>query len=181
LEVRILKTVGVLNLLHADDIRPIGEAVCWAVAGHSEEDRRQVSRLLKRIEGRDLHFRGEARGYSLWPYTSVDIDARLNEAKRAIPKVGKVAEAIRRQLDSRPIVARAHYIQTGNLRYFDVFYCEPEDLRQKALGPPSGKADGVILVPLCETKQETDAASRTARELEGRDATSYKSSRFRAL
>jgi hypothetical protein len=46
LEMRILKTVGVLNLLHADDLRPIGEAVCWAVAGHSEGDRRQVSRLL---------------------------------------------------------------------------------------------------------------------------------------
>ena len=169
LEMRILKTVGVLNLLHADDLRPIGDAVCWAVAGHSEEDRRQVSRLLKRIEGRDLHFRGEARGYSLWPYTSVDIDARLNVAKRAIPKVAKVAEAIRQQLDSRPIVARAHYIHTGNLRYFDVVYCEPGELQQKALEPPSSQADGIILVPLCETKQETDAALRTARELGGRD------------
>ena len=169
LEMRILKTVGVLNLLHADDLRPIGEAVCWTVAGHSEEDRRQVSRLLKRIEGRDLHFRGEARGYSLWPYTSVDIDARLDEAKRAIPKVAKVAAAIRQQLDSRPIVARAHYIQTGNLRYFDVVYCEPGELQRKALEPPSSQADGTILVPLCETKQETDAALRAARELGGRD------------
>jgi hypothetical protein len=169
LEMRILKTVGVLNLLHVDDLRPTGKAVCWSVASHSEEERRQVLRLLKRIEGRDLHFRGEARGYSLWPYTSVDIDARLDEAKRAIPKVAKVAEAIRQQLDSRPIVARAHYIQTGNLRYFDVVYCEPGELLQKALEPPIGEADGIILVPLCETKQETDAALRTARELGGRD------------
>ena len=125
LETRILKTVGVLNLLNSDDLRPTRDAVCWAVAGHSEENRRQVSRSLKKIEGRDLHFRGESRGYSLWPYTSVDIDARLDEAKRAIPQVVRVADAIRQQLNSRPVVARAHYIKTGNLRYFDVVYCEP--------------------------------------------------------
>jgi hypothetical protein len=169
LEVRILKTVGVLNLLNADDLRPTREAVCWAVAGHSEDDRRHVSRLLKKLEGRDLHFRGEARGYSLWPYTSVDIDARMSEAKRAIPQVGKVAEAIRQQLDSRPIVARAHYIRTGNLRYFNIVYCEPGDLKQKAFEPSLTQADGRILVPLCETRQETEAALQTAKQIQGRD------------
>ena len=61
LEVRILKTVGVLNLLHADDLRPVGEAVCWAVAGHSEQDRRQVSRLLKLRGSKDATFTSVAR------------------------------------------------------------------------------------------------------------------------
>ncbi len=169
LEVRVLKTVGVLNLLNSDDLRPTREALCWAVAGHSEEDRRQVSRLLKKIEGRDLHFRGESRGYSLWPYTSVDIDARLDEAKRAIPEVVRVAEAIRQQLDSRPVVARAHYIRTGNLRYFDIVYCESGELEQKASEPPISRADGIILIPLCETKQEANASLQMARKIKGRD------------
>lgn len=170
LEIRILKTVGILNLLGVDDLRPTREAVCWAVAGHSEEDRRQVVRLLKKlVEEHSLHFRGESRGYSIWPYTSVDIDGRLDEAKRAIPHVGKVAKAIREQLASRPIVARAHYIKTGNLRYFDVIYCDPEDLSSSASGRPESQADGTILVPLCETRQETEAALRAAKDIAQRN------------
>ena len=168
LELRILKTVGVLNLLNVDDVRPTRDALCWAVAGESEEGRQDVARLLKKLEGRDLHFRGETRGYSLWPYTSVDIDARLNEAKIVIPEVTKVADAIRKQLDSRPIVARSHYIETGNLRYFNIIYCEPSDLVEKALEQISTHGDGIVVVPLCETRHETEVALQTARELKGR-------------
>lgn len=166
---RILKTVAVLNLLNADDLRPTRDAICAAVAGSSAEEQRQVIRWLKKLQGRDLHFRGASRGYSLWPYTSVDIDARLNEAKSAIPNVKKIGEAIRHQLDSRPVVARAHYIRTGNLRYFDVVFCDPMDLEQKATEQRSSRADGLILVPLCETKGQTEAALHTAKQMRGRD------------
>ena len=169
LEVRILKTVGVLNLLNADDLRPTREIICWAVGGNFEAARQQVAQTLKKLEGRDIHFRGEVRGYSIWPYTSVDIDARLEEAKTAIPRVTKIADAIRRQLDGRPVVARAHYIKTGNLRYFDVVYCEPHDLEEKASEQLPTLADGVIVVPLCETKREADAALSAAQQIKGRD------------
>jgi hypothetical protein len=171
LELRVLKTIGVLNLLNADDLRPTRDAVCWAVGGNSEGERQLVSRLLKKLSGRELHFRGETRGYSLWPYTSVDIDGRLSEAGRAIPQVVKVAEAIRQQLDCRPVVARAHYINTGNLRYFDVVYCEPEELAQRASEPVAGQADGIILVPLCETRVQAEDALRTAQQINGREDT----------
>ncbi|MFL6416314.1 MAG: hypothetical protein ACJ74Y_11685 [Bryobacteraceae bacterium] len=169
LATRVLKTVGVLNLLNADDLRPTRDAICAAVAGSSVEEHRQVIRLLKKLQGRDLHFRGASRGYSLWPYTSVDIDARLTEAKRAIPHVSKVGEAIRQQLDNRPVVARAHYIRTGNLRYFDVDFCDPADLAQKATEVKTSRADGFILVPLCETKAHTEAALHAAKQIRGRD------------
>jgi hypothetical protein len=167
-ELRVIKTVGVLNLLSSEDFLPTQEAICWAVAGNSVSKRLEVLTILKKLErNRVLHFRGEVRGYSLWPYTSVDIESRLSEAKRALPKVSKIAQAITDHLDSRPIVARAHYIQTGNLRYFDVVYCNPDELKEKASSHKT-TADGVIFVPLCETDIEHKKLLESAENFETR-------------
>ena len=82
-----------------------------------------------------------------------------------LPADGQIVSARDMAILARALIR----VQTGNLRYFDVVYCEPGELQQKALEHPSSQADGIILVPLCETKQETDAALRAARELGGRD------------
>ncbi|HXG07510.1 MAG TPA: hypothetical protein VNI77_09330 [Nitrososphaera sp.] len=171
LELRVLKTIGVLNLLGTEDLLPTDEAVVWAVGGASKTRRTKVATLLKKLmKARVLHFRGAARGYSLWPYTSVDIEGRLEEAKRAIPKVSHIAQAITEQLDTRPIVARAHYIKTGNLRYFDVVNCLPEELLHKA-SQHTTQADGVIFVTMCETwaehKEAKSAAERLVERIDG--------------
>lgn len=165
LELRVLKTVGILNLIGADDLRPTQNAVTLAVAGDSAKHQSDVIKLLARLTGqRFLHFRGEARGYSLWPYTSVDIDARLEEAKRVNPHVPKISQAITDELDTQPIVARAHYIRSGNLRYFDVVYCRPDELAVKANGYQTS-ADGFILVPLCESELESKSCKAIAKDL----------------
>ena len=171
LELRVLKTVGILNLLNAEDLLPTQESVAWAVGGGSASERREVARILEKISDTPaLYFRGKSRGYSIWAHTSVDIDARLEEAKRAIPFVGSISEAISLQLPSQPIVARAHYIKTGNLRYFDVVYCQPGDLSGEAASFQT-RADGFILVPLCEAPRDTKACERLARDLDPREDT----------
>jgi len=168
IELRVLKTVGLLNLLNVDDLLPTHDAVCWAVGGNSAPDRREVSGMLEKIADTPaLYFRGKSRGYSVWAHTSVDIDARLEEAKRAIPFVGSISEAISHQLPSQPIVARAHYIRTGNLRYFEVVYCQPGELIEKAASHQT-RADGFILVPLCEAATDTKACEKFAHTLEPR-------------
>lgn len=168
LELRVLKTVGILNLLNSDDFFPSEDAVCWAVGGHSQDERHAAKKQLSKLnKERVLYFRGTTRGYSLWPYTSVDIEGRLDEAKKSIPRVVKIAQAITEQLDSRPIVARAHYIKTGNLRYYDVVYCSAADLIEKAAQHRS-QADGLILVPLCESQEEHKLAKANALLLEKR-------------
>jgi hypothetical protein len=171
LELRVLKTVGVLNLLNAEDLRPTEDAITWAVGGNSRNEREKVVKLLSKLESsRVLHFRGEGRGYSLWPYTSVDLEGRIVAAREAIKNIAQVSQVITKQLDDRPIVVRAHYIQTGNLRYFDVVYCDPGSLLQKAAEHDS-MADGVILVPLCETEDEREQALASARALPCRPET----------
>jgi len=154
LEIPILKTIGILNLLDADDLMPTREAVTWAVAGKSPKLQRAVGELLESLTEKGvLYFRGESRGYSLWPYTSVDLESRLQEAKNAIPNIPQISDLIVERLDSRPIVARSHYIRTGNLRYFEVIYCRPEELADKVKSHVTS-ADGFITVPLCESERD---------------------------
>ena len=164
-ELRVLKTVGVLNLLNAADLVPTEEAIVWAVGGGSKAEQAKVRGVLKKlVKARVMYFRGEARGYSLWPYTSVDIEGRLDEAKRAIPTLSQIAQAITDQLDPQPIVVRAHYIKTGNLRYFDVVYCRPGELLDRA-SAHNTLADGVIFVPMCESLAEHKNAKAIAQRV----------------
>ena len=70
---------------------------------------------------------------------------------------------IKDSLESRPIVARRHYIETGNLRHFDVHYCSVNELSglfERRLTV----ADGLIIVPLCETPTERETALEFVKE-----------------
>jgi len=102
---------------------------------------------------RVLYSRGHARGLCLWPYTSVDLEKAHEDASRVVETPQHVAPLIKDYCSTRPIVARRHYIETGNLRHFEVRYSPLVDL----LSPPnfdSGRADGFIVIPLCETAAE---------------------------
>jgi hypothetical protein len=68
-------------------------------------------------------------------------------------------------LDTRPIVARRHYISTGNLRNFEVVYCNLGEL-QSLIKTPLNEADGRIVIPLCETVEEMQTAKEFARSVQ---------------
>ncbi len=162
-ELRILKTVGILNLINSEDLLPTDELIVWAIAGHDEKARFYIGQAIKKLKSRGiLHFRGRDRGYCLWPFTSVDIEKAFDEAKRELPSLASVPNAIIDYLDVRPVVARRHYIETGNLRYFSVTYCALADL-QSVLSNSFTEADGRIVVPLCETNAERQRAIELAR------------------
>jgi hypothetical protein len=62
-------------------------------------------------------------------------------------------------------VARRHYIETGNLRHADVRYC-PVKYLPAVLKEDATNADGLIIVPLCETLAEREAALTFAKQAE---------------
>jgi len=166
-----MKSIGLLNLLHADDLLPTAEAVSWTVCGNSLNERVSVENELKVVaKTTRLHFRGEGRGYSIWPHTSIDLDSRVQESRVAVHAVGSISKAIQEILPSEPIVARRHYIETGNLRYFEVVYCDPSELANLAADYHS-QADGFILIPLCETPEETRTSKSVAKRLDDRPET----------
>ena len=169
-EIAILKTVGLLNLLNSPDPVPSEEAIVLAVGAAAAEDitRAAIERLHR--EHQVLYSRGKQGGYCLWSHTSVNLDAAYEAAARAVGHHRKVTAHIKDNLDTRPLVARRHYIQTGNLRHFDVAYCTLAEL-DKIASEPVPSADGRILIPLCETQEEVNLATSFAREFKGRPET----------
>ncbi|NLH76575.1 MAG: hypothetical protein GX465_06015 [Acidobacteria bacterium] len=162
IELHVLKTIGILNLINSDDLLPTEERVVWAIGGESETSRQRAEKAISRLRHRGvLHHRGAGRGYCLWPYTSVDIERAYDEASRQVPGVQSVPHSIANILDVRPIVARRHYIETGNLRYFDVSYCAVNELSYN-IESLDAKADGHIIIILCENAREYKEAEASA-------------------
>jgi hypothetical protein len=161
LEVAVLKTVGLLNLINSPDSTPMENSLVLAVADAHREAavRTAVHRLHK--QKHVLYNRGKSGGYCVWSHVSVNLDAAYEEAGRAVGMARRLTALIKERVDSRPIVARRHYIKTGNLRHFDVLYCGVLEL-DKIASSERGKADGRIIIPLCETAEEVHLASHFA-------------------
>jgi hypothetical protein len=172
LDLEILKTVGLLNMLDADNLLASDEAILLAVAGESSSQAKRIEDVIKRLQKgkRVLYYRGAAGGYCLWPHTSVNLERAYEDATKAIgTKHQRISSFINRYLETRPLVARRHYIETGNLRHFEVRFSPVIDL-VKNLQFSHDSADGLILVALCETEEERQAALDFAlsRELQNR-------------
>ncbi|MGO8679064.1 MAG: hypothetical protein ACLQVX_24760 [Limisphaerales bacterium] len=162
-QTQILKTVGILNLLD-DDLLPSEEAILCALADGDEGRRQQVKIGIGRLctIRRVLYDRRHGHGLSLWSHTSVDLERAYEDARRAVGAPRLVAALMEDYVEARPIVARRHYLETGNLRHYEVRHCPVCELPGLLEGVDS-EADGLIVVPLCESAAERDAALEFAR------------------
>lgn len=158
LELQILKTVAILNVIDSPQLLATEDAIATAVDSLTEDASKNVKAALKVLQrGKAvLYFRGAAGGYCLWPHTSVNLDRAYQEASSAVPVPQRIGPLIREQLETRPLVARRHYIKTGNLRHFDVHFVPTAELQE--LLTNRTVADGQVLVALCETPAERKAA-----------------------
>ena len=166
LEIEVMKTVGILNLLNANDLLPTETVVVQAVAGTREDlhiDVRDAIETLKH-EKRVLYDRGIAGGLCLWPHTSVDLNAAYKNAQRTVGSIQGVSERIKAYLEPRPIVARRHYIQTGNLRHFEIQYLSASEFAQ-SMPPLNEGVDGKIIIVLCDSLQERQQALQVAESI----------------
>jgi hypothetical protein len=170
MQLKILKTVGILNLLNDNDLVPTEETIACALAGADHNAQKQIRVALEKLRTgkRVLYDRGKVRGLCLWPHTSVDLEKAYEDARRAIEAPKRVASLIKDYLETRPIVARRHYIKTGNLRHFDVRYCSISEM-PGVIQNQNTDSDGSIVILLCETEQERNAALNLATSAELRD------------
>lgn len=155
IELSVLKTVALLNLLEAPELPPTSDIIAMSVADGNNCTKEQVCETLEYLhrERHILYFRGKLGGYCLWSHMSVNLDAAYDDAGRAIKPKRRVSQWIKESLEGRPLIARRHYIQTGTLRTFDVIYCNVRDVEIEA-AKPLVDSDGRILIPLCETQQD---------------------------
>ena len=164
-QLKILKTVGILNLLNDSDLLATEESVLCALAEDDKVQEKNVRIAVSALHKgkRIIYDRGRARGLCLWPHSSVDIEKAYEDACRVIDTPQQVASLIKESLETRPIVARRHYIETGNLRHAEVRYCAVKDL-PTVLEQRISDADGLIVVPLCETLSEREVALAFAKQ-----------------
>ena len=165
LQIKILKTVGILNLLNDTDLLPTEDVVICALGGTSDQSLRdEIHKAIEKLRKgkRALYDRGRAYGLCLWPHTSVDLEKAFDDARRSVSTPQRVANVIKDFLETNPIVARRHYIETGNLRHAAVQYCPVIELMD-VLNQNRKDADGLIIVPLCETAAEYKVALQFAK------------------
>lgn len=166
LELAVVKAVGLLNLLDHPDFTPTDAALETALGGPGgypvSEIRTAISELQKKRKV--LFRRGSSGGYCLWPHTSVDLEAAYERAIQAVGPIATVARHLTGYLEDRALVARRHYIETGNLRYFDVRYIPLDRLAESAKA--ATKADGSVFVLLCESLGDIERAEKVAASAE---------------
>ncbi|MCH7226300.1 hypothetical protein [Haloferula sp. A504] len=158
---QILKTVGILNVLQEPELHPTLDVVSLAL-GHPKD---LEKRLLKLCQRGILYNRGQLSGYSLWPHASVNLEQRFIAATETVTHSAPIASVVQARLDARPVVARRHYIQTGNLRSFDVRFLTASGFAAaNAELQATHPSDGVIAVVLCESAAERAEAEKAARK-----------------
>jgi len=168
LDQQILKTIGLLNILDDDNLRPTEEILALAVAGPSTAKQLLVTHALEKlVKSHRIYFRGKLRGYCVWPYSSVDLDKALDAARNEVSDEVSIAHTIQAQLPQRALVARRHYVETGNLRYFDVEYVNVDTFAGHYAEPRKDRlADGRILIVLCEDEAEHAKALALSQKLQ---------------
>ena len=84
------------------------------------DDSKGVSDALVYLEHASiLVYRRHEGAYGLWEGSDVDLETCIEEARCHVGQ-GSLAIRLKEVPILRPIVARAHYIKTGTLRYFTV-------------------------------------------------------------
>ncbi|NCC60105.1 MAG: hypothetical protein EOM12_04025 [Verrucomicrobiae bacterium] len=159
MEVDILKTVGVLNLLDANDLLCTKETISLCMTGtkNSAQILSLLEKLMSETGKRVIYDRGPAGGLCLWPYLSVDLEDAYEKVSKSIPPIMNPCDYVKKHLHGMHLIARKHYITTGTLRYFKVVFCDLEELQNLGL-MNNEEADGLVVVPLCLDKNQIQSA-----------------------
>lgn len=154
LALKILKTVGLLNLLDADDLLPTSQSLAASLSAFGSK---AVDAAIETLTQAGLLFnRGGTGAFRLWPNSSINLHTYVELAKRAVGAAEEVAPVLGGFLDRQMILARRHYLETGTMRYFELRYAFAEDLGKVAVAPTD--ADGVIVLSLADRGEQQLAA-----------------------
>lgn len=154
LEIRVLKTIGLLYLLgDSEKLKNSREMLHYALAdeniGSAEIDDALENLVSKSI----ITFRRFNDTFIVWEGSDVNLDDRFREAERQIDAGLSLAENLTRYFRPRPTVAKRHSYRTGTLRYFDVSYANPENL-ESLVSNEEAAADGRIVFALSANNEE---------------------------
>lgn len=139
----ILKSAALLNMIDDPALPPTREVI---LASELEFDApKNIEELVSDL--RLLHERGTVKSLSLWPHTSANLEDLLRQADQAMGNLNPPMASVLSYLPEKVLVARRHYVETGNLRHFSVRYVHAMDAGKALRATVSEPgADGAIIV-----------------------------------
>ena len=158
----LVKTIGLLTLYgEAVGLRPSREVLGTVFDRSDSNDITEALALLERES--IVVFRRHSGAFGLWEGSDIDLEAAFETARGH-----HGGEPLHRRLlragRPRPLVARAHYVKTGTLRFFEPRLAATNaGSVERALGEPSG-ADGFVLF-LIDASLDEKISERRAREI----------------
>lgn len=161
---RLLKSAAILNMIDDPALPSTREVLLASEPGTESID--TIERLVSEL--RLLHERGTARGLSLWPHTSANLEDLLRQAEEALGGREPHASALLDYLPEKHLVARRHYVETGNLRHFSVRYVHANDAKvalKQAAEQPSEDGTIVVIVPFSAEEQRSAVESAKVQKL----------------
>lgn len=167
---KIVKTIGVLELLQSPDVRPTEGVIAAAldVRGEDQWDRfRLAMRAL--VEQRVLVERRYAGEFRLLGGSDFDFTEAIAElTNRWRLSDVDFAGVLDAQVQLPPLIARRHSFETGTVRvvsrrFIDVSQLENEDPVEEDWRSINGRADIAIGYVVCSTPAEVALAERWAR------------------
>lgn len=153
---KLLKVTAILNMVDEPSLPSVRETL---LASNPNPDASEtIEKLVSKY--RLLHERGVAKGLSLWPHTSVNLEDLLREACEASKCSSKLPnQLLLEYLPQKQLVARRHYVETGNLRHFEVQYVYAKDAEKVLQGVIDNSfTDGSVVVIVPFSKEEFDLA-----------------------
>jgi hypothetical protein len=164
---RMLKSIALLSAVGSDGkLKPSRPVLQFAESDAPRDSRQALEKLLAESLAVERKHSGTI---ALWEGSDVDIDERLREAERRIPRSGNLAKRANDHWTPRALVAKRHSYERGTLRYFKALFVDAVNLRA-ALEVPTD-ADGVALFALPADAAERDQLTGVARNSEVRERT----------
>ena len=153
----LAKAIGVLNLVSRSAGLKASEAVLRQLFPNKQAFREAVEPLLDTSVVQYRRFSGE---YRVWQGTDFDIDERTDLEREKLGQF-ELAPALRERIDTAPVVARRHSINTGALRYFELAFV---DARSRRPAQTDERANPRIVIFLAENR-DAEAVFEHARKL----------------
>lgn len=155
----LAKAIGVLNLVS----RTAGLKASEPILRHLFPTKRAFQETIQPLlEASIVQYRRFSGEYRVWQGTDFDIDERTDLEREKLGQF-ELSAALRERVESAPVVARRHSIETGALRYFELAFV---DAQSRRLVEMSELPDPRIVFFLAESRDD-EAAFDQARQSGG--------------
>jgi hypothetical protein len=159
----VVKAIALIGLYGVSiGLRATDETLAVAL-GDAEQVAAALSFLVRQSV---VVYRRHQDDYWLWEGSDIDLEACFAQASQHVGS-GGLAARLARIAQPRPWVARAHYIQTGTLRYFDVKIVDGQSSQFDHVlehAAEQAQGDGVIIFVLAGPNLNRDSMMAAAQE-----------------